>query len=163
MLGWPCLCLCAANTPASAVYSDPADAPATPMGQTLSGNVLANANVPSGTSAAVTGFSVEGSTQVLAPGTTVTLSSPVTGLPTGKLTLQASGAYTFVPEPGYMGPAPAINVYSRDASLGQAAVSSLTIDVIKREHGTPVVCSSTHGCYAHTRACVLLDAVLRCT
>jgi hypothetical protein len=127
-----CCALCAANTPASAVYSDSPDAPATPMGQALSGNVLSNANVPAGTTATVTGFSIEGSTQVLTPGTTVTLTDPDTGLPTGKLTLQASGAYTFIPEPGYMGPAPAINVYSRTSS-GQTAVSSLTIDVIKRE------------------------------
>jgi hypothetical protein len=102
------------------------------MGQALSGNVLSNANLPAGSTTTVTGFSVAGSTQVLTPGTTVTLIDPDTGLPTGKLTLQASGAYTFTPEPGYMGPAPAVDVYSR-SSTGQTAVSSLTIDVIKRE------------------------------
>jgi hypothetical protein len=99
------------------------------MGQTATGNVLTNANVPSGQTAQVTSFSIAGSTQVYPPGSTVTLTDPLTGLPIGTLTISASGAYTFDPEDGYLGPTPAINVYSK-TSTGTAAVSSLTLDVV---------------------------------
>jgi hypothetical protein len=124
---------CAAGTPASAVYSDPADATSTPMDQPVSGNVLNNANVPAGTTAQVTGFSIAGSTKVYPPGANVTLDDPVTGEPIGTLVLSSTGAYTFDPVPGYVGPAPAINVYSKDVTNGQTAVSSLTIDVLPCE------------------------------
>ena len=119
----------AAGTPASAVYSDAADMASTPMGQNATGNVLANANVPSGQTAQVTGFSIAGSTQVYPAGSTVTLTDPVTGEPIGTLTISASGAYTFDLMDGYIGPAPAVNVYTR-TSTGTTAVSSLTLDVL---------------------------------
>lgn len=80
----------------------------------------------------MTGFSVEGSTEMLKPGTTVALTAPGTRVQMGTLTLQASGAYIFVPEPGYLGPAPAIHVYSI-SSDGQTCISALTIDVVTRE------------------------------
>ena len=54
---------------------------------------------------------------------------PVTGAPIGTLTLASNGAYIFDPVDGYIGPAPAVNVYSKDSN-GQTAVSSLTIDVL---------------------------------
>ena len=120
-----------AGTPASAVYSDPADTASTPMGQTLNGNALANANVPSGQTAQVTGYSIAGSTQVYPAGSNVTLTDPLSGQPIGTLVISASGAYTFDPVDGYVGPTPAINVYSR-TSAG-TAVSSLTIDVLPGE------------------------------
>ena len=123
------------GTPASAVYSDPADTATTPVGQTATGNVLANANIPSGTTAQVTGFSIAGSTTVYPPGSNVTLTDPQTGLPIGTLTISASGAYTFDPVDGYIGPTPAVNVYSKDTN-GQTAVSSLTIDVLP---GAPAI------------------------
>jgi hypothetical protein len=104
------------------------------MGQNATGNVLANANVPSGQTAQVTGFSIAGSTQVYPPGSTVTLTDPVTGEPIGTLTISASGAYTFDPVDGYVGPTPAVNVYSK-TSAGTTAVSSLTIDVLPCERG----------------------------
>jgi hypothetical protein len=102
------------------------------MGQTLNGNALANANVPSGQTAQVTGYSIAGSTQVYPAGSNVTLTDPLTGQPIGTITISASGAYTFDPVDGYVGPAPAINVYSR-TSNGVTAVSSLTIDVLPGE------------------------------
>ena len=98
------------------------------MGQPVSGNVLSNANLPAGTTASATGFSIAGSTTVYPPGSNVTLTDPVSGEPIGTLVMQADGAYTFVPVPGYVGPTPAIDVYSKDSN-GQTAVSSLTIDV----------------------------------
>jgi hypothetical protein len=114
------------------VYSDAADTTTTPLGQNATGHVLANANLPTGVTSQVTGFSIAGSTQVYPAGSTVPLTDPVTGEPIGTLTISASGAYTFDPVDGYIGPTPAVNVYSK-ASNGQTAVSSLTIDVIPGE------------------------------
>ena len=102
------------------------------MGTPVSDNVLANANLPSGIAAQVTGFSTAGSTQINSPGSNVALNDPLSGKPSGTLVLSSSGAYTFVPAPGYVGPTPAINVYSK-ASNGVTAVSSLTIDVLPSE------------------------------
>lgn len=102
------------------------------MGQNATGNVLANANVPPGTTAQVTGFSIAGTTQVFPPGATVPLSDPLTGLPMGTLTIAANGAYTFDPVDGYLGPSPAVNVYSKTPT-GQTAVSSVTFDVLAGE------------------------------
>ena len=103
------------------------------MGQTLMGNMLSNANVPAGQTATVTGFTVAGSSQVNTPGSgPVTLMSPTTGKPIGTLTMAANGAYTFDPVDGYMGPAPAISVYSQ-TSGGLKTVSGLTIDVVARK------------------------------
>jgi hypothetical protein len=119
----------AAGTPASAVYNDAADTATTPMGTPVSGNVLATANIPAGSTAQVTGFSIAGSTTTYPPGSNVTLNDPATGEPIGTLVLSSSGAYTFDPVPGYVGPTPAINVYSQ-SSKGVTDVSSLTIDVL---------------------------------
>ncbi len=121
-----------AGTPASAVFSDPADTVSTPLGQTATGNVLANANIPAGTTAEVTGFSIAGSTKLYPAGSNIALTDPVTGEAIGTLTISASGAYTFDPVDGYLGPTPAINVYSK-ASNGQTSVSSLTFDVVPGE------------------------------
>lgn len=103
------------------------------MGQPVSGNVLDNASVPAGTTASVAGFVVDGSTKVYAPnGSPVPLTDPATGLPVGTITMQPSGAYTFTPAPGYVGPVPAINLYLKSTD-SSTAVSSLTIDVIPGE------------------------------
>jgi hypothetical protein len=126
--------LFAAGTLASAIYSDTADTVSTPLGQTATGNVLATANVPAGQTAQVTGFSIEGSTKVYPAGSNVTLTDPMTGEPIGTLTITASGTYTFDPVDGYIGPAPAVNVYSK-TSTGQTAVSSLTFDVLPSKSG----------------------------
>jgi hypothetical protein len=101
------------------------------MGQTATGNALANANVPAGQTAQVTGFSIAGSTQVYPPGSNVTLTDPLTGQPIGTLVVSGSGAYTFDPVDGYMGSTPAINILSKTAT--GTAVSSLTIDVLPSE------------------------------
>ena len=82
------------------------------MGTPVSGNVLATANVPAGTTAQVTGFSVAGSTQVYPAGSNVTLNDPVTGEPIGTLVLKSSGDYTFAPVPGYVGPTPAVQSFA---------------------------------------------------
>jgi hypothetical protein len=103
------------------------------MGQTLNGNALDNASVPPGATVNVTGFTIEGSSQVYTPGSSpITLNDPDTGLPMGTLTMQPSGAYTFVPVAGYVGSAPAIGLYLR-SSDGQTVVSALTIDVVPCE------------------------------
>lgn len=136
MLGkWFNCDFCAANTPASTVYTDAPDAVATPMGQPVSGNVLDNANIPATTTAKVTGFGVAGSSQILAPGSSTTLSSPITGKAIGTLTLQASGAFNFLPVDGYAGAAPAVDVYSSCTNSATAA-ASLTIDVLLRKPRT---------------------------
>jgi hypothetical protein len=107
------------------------------MDTPVSGNVLTNANIPAGTTATVTGFSIAGTTQVYPPGSNVTLTDPLTGEPIGTLVMSSTGAYTFDPVPGYVGPTPAINVYSKDTN-GQTAVSSLTIDVLPRKECMPL-------------------------
>jgi hypothetical protein len=144
------------------VYNDAADTATTPMGTPVSGNVLATANIPAGTTAQVTGFSIAGATQVYPPGSNVTLTDPVTGEPIGTLVLQSSGAYTFDPVPGYVGPTPAISVYSKNSN-GVTDVSSLTIDVLPSErlpsYGEP--CRfAMHALlgwlwHAHCRDCVI--------
>ena len=121
--------LAAANPAAPAPYSDASNGAVTPMNQPLSGNVLSNANLPTGTTTQVTGISVAGTSLIYPVGSTVTLSDPLTGQPMGTLVVQRSGAYTFTPVAGYIGPAPAVSVYSQ-ASNGQTAVSALTIDVV---------------------------------
>jgi hypothetical protein len=126
-----------AGTPAAAVYSDPADTASTPMGQSLTGNALANANLPSGQVAQVAGFGIAGSTQIHPPGARVTLNALLTGQTMGTITISASGAYTFDPVAGFVGPTPAINLYSKTASGAVAVVSSLTIDVLSGEFVLP--------------------------
>jgi hypothetical protein len=102
------------------------------MGQSANGNLLGNANIPSGTTAQVTGFSIAGTTQVFPPGSKTPLNDPQTGLPMGTLTVAANGAYTFDPVDDYIGPSPAITIYSATPS-GQTAVSSITFDVLPGE------------------------------
>jgi hypothetical protein len=109
------------------------------MGQNATGNLLANANIPSGTTAQVTGFSIAGTTTVYPAGSTVPLTDPVTGEPIGTLTIAADGSYTFDPVDGYVGPTPAVSVYSKDTN-GQTAVSALTLDVLPGERASLPTC-----------------------
>jgi hypothetical protein len=105
----------------------------TPLGQAATGNVLANANLPTGVTAQVTGFSIAGSTTVYPAGSNVTLTDPSTGLTIGTITISSSGAYTFDPVDGFIGPTPALNLFSKTADGAATAVSSLTIDVLPSE------------------------------
>jgi hypothetical protein len=130
------------STPA---YSDAPDAASTTQGQPVSGNVLTNAAIPSGQTAAVTGFSIAGTSQIITTGSgPVTLTSPTTGQPVGTLTMQSSGAYTFTPAPGYVGPAPAVTVYSK-TSGGQTGVSSLTLQVAPCQCGLVAFLAMQHA------------------
>lgn len=125
--------LCAQSAAAGpAPFSDPPTAATTTMGQTATGSVLADANLPAGVTATVTGFSIEGTSKVYPPGSTVPLADPVTGVPIGTLTVAADGSYTFDPVDGYVGPVPTVNVYEK-ASNGQTAISTLTLNVVPGE------------------------------
>lgn len=136
-------CTAGSQTP----LKDDSDGPATPIGRPVSGNVLDNATLPPAASASVVSFNVEGSTRVnAADGSSIALADPVTRMAVGTLTLQPSGAYTFVPTPNYVGPVPAIWLTVR-SSDGQTVVSALTIDVIPG--GWWVVCSLVYRC-GHT-------------
>jgi hypothetical protein len=91
--------------------------------------------------AQVTGFTVAGSSTVYTPGTPVPLTDPTSGEPVGTILMQASGNYTFVPAPGYVGPVPTLNLYER-RSDGATTVSALDITV------TPGECWRVSvGCY----------------
>ena len=151
----PVNCAPAANPAAGPVYADAPDALSTPMGQLIAGNALNNADVPAGQQATVMSFTVAGSSQVYTPGSSpITMYSPTTGQPIGTLTMAASGAYTFDPVDGFIGPVPAINVYSQ-TSDGLKTVGGLTIDVVAREYGHALACWRKYpplkGKYANPR------------
>jgi hypothetical protein len=138
---------CAASKPVSALFTVPPSYPTCPQNQPISGNVLDNAQRPAGTTASLTGMSIEGTRQVLPlPGTgAVTLNAPGTVLAMGTLELRPDGSYTFTPVSGYVGPAPAVNLYAL-RSDGQSTVSSITIDVVAGE--------ARRGCTRILLACV---------
>jgi hypothetical protein len=120
------------------------------MDQNATGNVLDNASIPPGQTAAVAGFSVAGSSQLICPlpmplrrslqsmtgpispdcvkSGPVTLTDPKTGEIIGTMAIAADGSYVFDPVPAYVGPVPSVNVYTA-TSGGQTAISTLTIDV----------------------------------
>lgn len=125
----------AASVPAGSILSDPPTAATTPAGQPATGNVLDGANVPGGSTATVTGFSVAGSAQIIPAGPTASpVTAPTTGLTIGNLTIRADGTYTFTPVAGFVGSAPAVNVFIQGPN-GQTAVSTLTLDVLARTYG----------------------------
>ena len=101
-------------------------------GVPATGNILAAAELPTGTTATVTGFSVAGSNVVYPAGSTVPLTDPVTGEPIGTLAIAANGTYTFDPVDSYIGPVPGISVYEK-TSTGLTAVGGLTLDVVPCE------------------------------
>jgi hypothetical protein len=90
--------------------------------------MLANAEVPPGTTASVTGFSVPGSDTVYPAGSTVPLVDPTTGTVTGTMTVNPDGSYVFMPAPGYVGPVPTATV-TVASSDGQAVEVPLTVSV----------------------------------
>jgi len=101
--------------------------PTTP-GEPATGNMLANAEVPPGTSASVTGFSVPGSDTVYPAGSTVPVVDPATGLVTGTMQVNPDGSYVFNPAPGYTGPVPTV-VVDVASSDGQSVEVPLTVTV----------------------------------
>jgi len=126
----PCVFLLAGTLPLPAdVLSDEGEDIRTPINSPVSGNLLDNAVVPPGTTATVDSFTVEGVDPPFVPGTgPITLVNPVTGVPTGMLDLLPNGTFTFVPEPGYVGPVPTVT-YTVAGSDGQTNPSAINIDV----------------------------------
>lgn len=123
----------AATAPSTPLLSASPIDRSVPMGQSVTGSVLDTARAPAGASLSLTGFTVAGSSRVYTPGTTpITLTDTDGITPLGRLAITAGGAYTFVPERGYMGPEPAVNLYLR-SSDGQTVVTALTIDVVPSE------------------------------
>jgi hypothetical protein len=132
------------------MFADLSDRRITQMGQTISGNVLNNAKIPQGVAASVTGFVVQGSTQVIKPGSlAISLSDLKTNNPMGKLTMRSDGSYVFEPAPGYIGPAPAVSVYLESTDK-QTAVSSLALEVLPSGSGSRAGVDSSleHNFYA---------------
>jgi hypothetical protein len=123
--------------PGPNTLTDGNEARTTTMGMATSGNLLDNVKAPAGTTVAVDSFTVQGSTQVYRPGagpvTLTVADGPLAGTVAGTITVAASGAYTFTPAPGYVGPVPAV-AYAVKSSDGQPAnPSELTLDVLPRE------------------------------
>ena len=106
----------------------PPVADATSPGEPATGNVLANANVPTGATASVTSFSVPGSSAEYPAGTTATLTDPETGAVTGTVLVNPDGSYVFTPAPNYVGPVPTVTV-SVSSSDGQSAQVPLSLSV----------------------------------
>lgn len=103
------------------------------MGQSISGNLLSNAKIPPGVKANVTGFIVQGSSQVIKPGgAPVTLDDLRSGQPMGKLTIKSDGSYVFEPAPGFTGAAPAVSLYLQSSDK-QTTISALALEVLPSE------------------------------
>ena len=94
------MCCTSGSSSSLPLFTDLSDRKITQMGQTISGNVLNNAKIPTGVKADVTGFIVQGSTQVIKPGSpAVTLNDLKTGKAMGKLTVKSDGSFVFEPVP----------------------------------------------------------------
>lgn len=147
----PCAALHATAASAAPIFSVSADTPTAAMGRPLDGNVLSRAVLPAGQTATVTGINVQGTSVIISPssgGDPIPLKSPATGQLMGTLSMQASGAYSFTPMPGYVGPAPAANVYSR-SSDGQTAISSLLLTVAPCEYTAHAPGIASQGAVVH--------------
>lgn len=111
------------------------------MGTPLDGSALAGAALPAGQTASVEGFVLQGTAQVLSPGSTsVTLNTPA-GAAMGTLEVMPDGRFRFSPAAGYLGSSPAISIYMR-SSAGRPFTSTLVLDVVQREcaAGSDVQC-----------------------
>ena len=141
-------CCTSGSSSSLSLFTDLSDRKITQMGQTISGNVLNNAKIPAGIKADVTGFIVQGSTQVIKPGSpAVTLNDLKTGKAMGKLSVKSDGSFVFEPVAGYVGPAPAVSFYLQSSDQ-QSAISSLALEVLPSEPGhvfTPS-CACGSGC-----------------
>ena len=124
---------CPAAGVAGSSFGDLNDRRITQMGQSISGNLLANANIAPGAKADVTGFLVQGTSQVITPGgAPVTLNDLRTGKPMGKLTIQFDGTYVFEPAPGFTGAAPAVSLYLQSIDK-LTTTSALALEVLPSE------------------------------
>lgn len=124
----------AAGMPGSS-FGDLNDRRITKMGQSISGNMLANANIALGDKVNVTGFVVQGTSQVIKPGgAPVTLNDLRTGKAMGKLSINFDGTYDFEPAPGFTGAAPAVSLYLQNSDK-QTTVSALALEVLPSERG----------------------------
>jgi hypothetical protein len=126
----------------------------TRMGVPLAANVLDNAVLPPGDTATVTGWVVQGTTQVLAPGSApVALTSPGTGTVMGSLVVKADGGVVFKPAPGYVGTVPVVNLFLRSSSE-QSFTSTLVIDVLSRKLQAGGSSPSRACTCMHARVCL---------
>jgi hypothetical protein len=112
---------------AEPLYVPPVVDTTTP-GEPAAGNVLDNAELPTGTTASVTGFSVPGTDTIYPAGSTVPLVDPITGLVTGTISVNPDGSYIFTPAPGYVGGVPPVTV-SVASTDGQTVQVPLTVAV----------------------------------
>lgn len=111
------------------MLTDGLESRTTTMDTPTSGNLLDNTQLPAGTTASVTSFTLAGSSTVYTPGPTpVTLTDPVTGEPIGTLAVSPNGTYVFTPAPGYVGDVPLVS-YTVRSSNGQTVSSALTLSV----------------------------------
>lgn len=118
----------AADKPIASLLTDAPDIVSSPVGLTTSGKVLENANVPAGATAAVTGFSLSGSSRVyIASKTPVVLKDPISGAEIGTLVLAPDGAFAFTPTSA--GTMLSVDVYV-SASDKQTATSSLMLTAL---------------------------------
>jgi hypothetical protein len=77
----------------------------------------------------VSSFTLPGTTTTVAAGSApANIVDPATGVLTGTLAVQANGAFTFTPAPGYDGPVPAVP-YTVVSSDGKTDPSLLTITI----------------------------------
>jgi hypothetical protein len=117
----------------------------TTPGEPATGNVLDNADVPPGTTASVTGFSLPGSDTIYPPGATVPVVSPTTGLVTGTMSVNADGSYIFTPAPGYVGDVPpvTVTVASSDGQSVQVPLSVTVNEVLTDASESPAIVAGT--------------------
>jgi CshA-type fibril repeat protein len=117
----------------------------TTPGEPATGNMLDNADVPPGTTASVTGFSVPGSDTVYPVGSVVPVVNPTTGLVTGTMTVNADGSYIFNPAPGYVGDVPpvTVNVASSDGQTAQVPLSLTVNEVLTDASESPTIVAGT--------------------
>ena len=125
----------AVSAAAAAPLVVPPVANTTPPGEPATGNVMADASVPAGSTASVTGFLVPGSSTPIKAGSgAVPVVDPTTGTVTGTIDVKPDGSYTFTPTPGYTGPVPSVtlNVASTDGQSVQVPLS-LSVSALLRD------------------------------